>query len=52
MIMKKVYTKPEMKVYQLQHQSPLLQASVQSVGVMRKSYNDDYFSGDHELEDL
>lgn len=46
--MKKVYTKPEMKVYQLQHQSPLLQAS-ESVGVMRKSYNE---YGDGELEDL
>ena len=39
MIMKKVYTKPEMKVYQLQHQSPLLQASVLEYKINKNSYN-------------
>jgi len=47
--MKKVYTKPEMKVYQLQHQSTLLAGSVPSVKVMNSSY-DDY--SEDQLEDL
>lgn len=47
--MKKEYIKPEMKVFKMQHQSPLLQASVESYKVMNKSYNE---YSDDALEDL
>ena len=32
--MKKEYMKPEMKVFKMQHQSPLLQASVETLRVV------------------